>query len=998
MNKKKLLLSFTAFFMAVAAHCARFTVDDFTYTTLDEEAHTVQLTGVSSQDAELKIPETVEYEGVTYTVTSVNLSLATFSPGTRNISIVTVSKTVEEIVRLQGSRLTSVLFAEGSQLKTIGHGAFRSNRFEEISLPESVETIGANAFQNCFMLTAIDIPNNVTTIQTYTFEGCTALTDIKLPSKLEVIENNAFYISKYESEQKRNIILPESLTSIGSQAFCYAEIHPTGSIPPTLAAGAFGQNVTVVIDYLELLAAYSNADVWKDYVTGGPTFEADGLTYRAKSDSEAELIAIPEDRKSITVPETVNCGTYQLAVTSIKDYIFADNEWLQLSDKYETEEMYIKAQLATLGMQRFPASLRHVELPQSLTRIENNTFERCGLLESISLPDNVTFIGDYAFNGCEQLRSVNFHDNLEHIGSYAFSSTAIETFVAPAKLTEISMGLFAGCSSLKTVTLHDNIVSIGELAFRGTSIENIELPANLKTLLGGCFEDCRNLKELSLPGSIETVSIDIIGGNTPITEFRIPHTVKTVYHSWNSYSAPHNLKNVFITGGTNDKYYDVDGVLFGKTEESSKPELICYPFNRDAEEYTVPDGTIGIRREAFLGAEGKETALKKVNLPEGLEHIGYNAFFNIISLESINFPKSLKDIGERAFLGDRRLIVRIPETVTNIGNNAFMVNTIYLDSTDPSSLYFDFTGTNVCVKPEAVEAYKSDRIWGRHRILSDIHETDGLIFVPNGQSEAELAGFLKTPNGTLDIPQTVTIDGVERSVTSLGAKALNFGLFTETHVPSTVRSIGSSCFLSCDSLKLVDIGDAKMDMPNFVSCSSLKRISIGENNGYHTVKDGVLYNKVMDTLQVYPHASETETFFLPESVKVIGEGGRALFNFDEQSALKSFYSLSPTMPETEITSSGNRGSLIRQTLYVPEHLVENYKKGGVWSIYEILGGIVGLSDEEIGDILADVNEIKIDGNNPTGTADDVLYTISGQRVSKPGKGLYIRNGKKVIIK
>ena len=169
---KKLLLSFIAFFMAIAAHCADFTVDNFTYTTLDDEAHTVQLTKVSSQDAELKIPETVEYEGVTYTVTSVNLSLSAYSSGTRIISIVTVPKTVEEIERLKGSNLKSIQFAEGSRLKTIGNGAFSSNRFEEISLPESVETIEAYAFQSCSKLTAIDIPDNVTTIKAYTFDGC----------------------------------------------------------------------------------------------------------------------------------------------------------------------------------------------------------------------------------------------------------------------------------------------------------------------------------------------------------------------------------------------------------------------------------------------------------------------------------------------------------------------------------------------------------------------------------------------------------------------------------------------------------------------------------------------------------------------------------------------------------------------------------------------------------------------------------------------------------
>lgn len=605
--------------MAITAHCADFTVDNFTYTTLDEAAHTVQLTKVSSQDAELKIPETVEYEGVTYTVTSVNLSLSAYSSGTRIISIVTVPKTVEEIERLKGSNLKSIQFAEGSRLKTIGNGAFSSNRFEEISLPESVETIEACAFQNCSKLTAIDIPDNVTTIKAYTFDGCTALTDIKLPAKLTVIENRAFYSSR---SMQRSIVLPAGLNSIGSSAFSYAEIHPTGSVPPTLESGAFGTGVTVVIDDPALMMAYLNADGWKDYVEG-PEIVVDGLTYKIKSASEAELIGIPYDQKIITIPASINYGELQLAVTSIRDGA------LDYGDRYHhnaAEEIYIKASVSSIGRQDFgimdlrgPEScLKHIELPESLQRIEDETFQYCTQLKSIDIPDNV-----------------------EYIGQYAFAYSGIETFTAPSKLTSTSNYMFVNCSSLKNVTLHDNIKDIAPMSFAG----------------------CPKLRELALPSGLETISLDALA-NTAVEELRIPHTVRDISLSGFYDCMPDSLKNIFITGGSNDKYFDLDGVLFRKVEGTDRKELMCYPNNRGAAEYTVPDGTVGILEWAF-GRNGGETdydptPLKRVILPESMVHIDSYAFAFNHSLTDINLPKNLTSIGTHAFHFDRLITVRIP--------------------------------------------------------------------------------------------------------------------------------------------------------------------------------------------------------------------------------------------------------------------------------------------------------------------------------------------------
>ena len=89
------------------------------------------------------------------------------------------------------------------------------------------------------------------------------------------------------------------------------------------------------------------------------------------------------------------------------------------------------------------------------------------------------------------------------------------------------------------------------------------------------------------------------------------------------------------------------------------------------------------------------------------------------------------------------------------------------------------------------------------------------------------------------------------------------------------------------------------------------------------------------------------------------------------------------MPDTDIGAFGG-SSVANATLHVPTSSIENYTATEPWSNF---GKIVALTPEETG-----IDELK--GEN--GTEKSALYDLSGRRVQKAQKGIYIQNGKVVV--
>ena len=170
-------------------------------------------------DGVIDIPDTVTKDNIDYTVTVIGNNAFE----SLNVSSVFIPATVTSIGPFAFrfcKFLATVTFAEDSQLKSIGLGAFYGTeqaypKFKEIKIPDSVEAIGNAAFRYCQNLERIALPSALQTLSNVTFYGCTALSEVTFPASLETIQVGAFGYCRNLSE----VELPASLKTIQSYVF-----------------------------------------------------------------------------------------------------------------------------------------------------------------------------------------------------------------------------------------------------------------------------------------------------------------------------------------------------------------------------------------------------------------------------------------------------------------------------------------------------------------------------------------------------------------------------------------------------------------------------------------------------------------------------------------------------------------------------------------------------------------------------------------------------------
>ena len=680
-------------------------------------------------------------------------------------------------------------FANCNALETmtvpfIGSGADSDYGFSFIfgNVPQSLTeiiittdtTIPQSAFYNLQYVESITLPSGVTSISDNAFNNCVSLTDIEIPDTVRSIGNSAFSgcISLEE------IDIPDSVTSIGSNSF-YGCISLTSiELPESLTSiGSYAFSGCTSLEAVELPEFLTSIE---DYAFSGCT----GIK-KINSDTDGEL-RLPEELETIGSYAFQNLTQITSvvvpdSVTSIGYYAFSGcNAVESITVPFVGANADATSQFYYI-FGTVPNALKNITVTTDTT-IPDSAFQNLSYVESITIPSDVTSIGTSAFYGCSSLEEIEIPDSVTSIGSYAFqnciSLTAIEL---PESLTSIGSNVFSGCTALERINsdttgeliLPEGLETIGSYAFQNlTQITKVVIPDSVTSIGSYAFSGCTGIKkinsdtdgELRLPEELETIGSYAFQNLSQITSVVVPDSV---------------------TGIGSSAFYGCNAIVSmtvpfvgASADATSQFYYIFSTVPNALKNITVTTDTT-IPNSAFYNLSYVES----ITIPSDVTTIGNSAFYGCTSLEAIEIPDSVISIGSSAFYGCTSLTtIELPESLTSIGDSVFSGCTSITTIELPESLrnignyaFQNCTSITAIELPETLTSIGSYAFSGCTGIKKINSDTDGEMILPEG-------------------------------LETIGAYAFqNLSQITSVVVPDSVTSIGQQAFRGCAELTTITV-------------------------------------------------------------------------------------------------------------------------------------------------------------------------------------------------
>lgn len=909
-----------------------------------------------------------------------------------------------------------------NSVTSIGNNAFNGcEGLTSITIGNSVTSIGDNVFNGCSGLTSITIPNTVTSIGNSAFSGCGGLTAFTIPASVETIGGEAFKNCTGLNAME----IPNSVTSIGNGAFSGCNGLTSVTLHSTAVGSwfrgmksieevTFGEEVTIIGDN-----AFKGCS---------------GLT-------------------AITNPNTV---------TSIGSSAFSGCGGLTA--------FTIPASVQTIGSEAFKdcTGLTAMEIPNSVTSIGNSAFSGCSNMTFITIPNSVTSIGYGAFSGCSSLTSVNV--NCTVVGNWFSGLESIKNVTFGNDVKTIGDNAFSRCSGLTAIIIPNSVTSIGSSAFQGCIIPTeIVIPSAVVSIGSDAYKGCDGLRKLEF----HCAEIDNwFSHNESIKEVVMGDEVTNIIGHSGSWSNSNGESGVI--GGA---FYGCTGlttVTIGKnvTNIGQRSFEKC----SSLESIVIPANVITIDGDAFAYCE----SLESINVSKD------NAIFDsrdncnaiiktasntlVVGCSNTVIPNDVKVIGSGAFKGCNKLItISVPASVTSIYNSAFedcTALTSFLIPSSVSSIWSDaFKG---CDNIQTVEINcNTVNDW-----FKGITSITCLSFGDNVTSIGNNAFQGCTGLTTLTIPDKVKTLGdyafwncsniatveIGKGVTNIGTHAFNScSGITSVMIPKTVTTIGRNAFYGCDQLESVaveqgtpigiteDVFSNRTNATLYVPIGSVETYQAAAYwNEFNEIKglffgvmndeQGVIYTANSDnaTCYVSGHDDTYEssiiipTTFQKRTVSSIGESAFAscssLTTITIPSSVTSigdlaFYGCSNLTSITVLATtppSITSGTFpdYSAPVYVPVGCVEAYKNHDVWKYFTTIAEINGGGNNNTGEDIqcTDVtnidNVIYIEPMEETKGSEVVvpilmkntadirgfqfdLYLPNGVTVAKTSKGKYV---------
>ena len=690
-----------------------------------------------------------------------------------------------------------------------------SGSAENIVIPaqidgKSVTRIGNNAFEKS-SAKEIVIPDSVTEIGSQAFSGCGKLTGVSIPNSVTTIRDRAFF----DCNSLASITIPDSVTDIELQAFCNCTSLKEVTIPAS---------VTYIGD--EAFGYYSDID-------GSEIKKVDGFKINYVKNTYGHYYATKNgfSDEDCLLTNELDDGTLEISN-------YAGN-----SATYEIPGEIDGKKVVRIGDSAFIdcTELTSVTIPDSVTDIRWRAFYNCVSLKSVTIPKSVIDIDNYAFgyyydsdsfgtkkidgfkinyikntyghmyalkNGFTDeacLLTNELDDGTLEITKYVGNSATcvIPSEINGKKVTQIGYNAFSSRAELTSITIPDGVTIIGNSAFSDcTSLETVTIPNSVTHIYPRAFYNCTSLKEVAIPASVTVIRDEAFGYyyDTDSSETKKADGFKINYVN-NTQGHWYAIKNGFT-----------DGACFVVNElGDGTVEITGYAGNSAT--CVIPDEIDG-KKVTKIGENAfrDRTELTSVTIPDGVTYIVDCAFFGCTLLETVTIPNSVTDICWRAFYDCVSLKeVTIPASVTNIQDYAF-------------GYYYDSDSSET----KKVDGFKINYVKNTygHYYATENGFTDEACLLTNELNDGTLEISKYAGNSaTCVIPGEIN----GKKVTKIGDSAFMFCTsLTSVTIPDGVTSIDEAAFLCCTSLTSVTIPDSVTSIKSkaFFNCTSLKSVTI----------------------------------------------------------------------------------------------------------------------------------------------------------------------------